>query len=282
MIRTYYMLTKPGIIMGNLITTVGGFALASRGRINFSLLVLTFLGLGLVIASACICNNVIDRRADAKMARTKQRALAQGIISPGSALVLAIILGLLGSWILFAYTNVLAAGMACAGFFFYVVMYSVWKYRSSTGTLIGSIAGALPPVVGYCAASGRLDLCALLLFSVLVLWQMPHFYAIASYRVEEYAAAAIPVLPLVKGMKTTKVHMLFYVIAFGAVSSALFFTHYTGMTYLVTTSLLSLGWLGLTVKGFWSLDDKKWARNVFRISLVVITILSLMISVDAR
>jgi protoheme IX farnesyltransferase len=280
MIKTYYMLTKPGIIMGNLITTVGGFALASKGHMNVLLLLYAFVGLGLVIASACICNNVIDRRADIKMARTKNRPLAQGLISVTNAAIFAISLGILGTLILFFYTNTLTTLMAVAGFFFYVVMYSIWKYRSSAGTLVGSISGALPPVIGYCAVSGRLDFCALLLFAVMVLWQMPHFYAIASFRVEDYTAAAIPVLPVVKGMHVTKMHMLIYTVAFGLITASFFLFKYTGYLYLISTSLLSIGWLALCIKGFWAKDDKRWARHMFYLSLVIILVLSAMISLD--
>ncbi len=274
------MLTKPGIIMGNLITTVGGFALASKGHMNVLLLLYAFVGLGLVIASACICNNVIDRRADIKMARTKNRPLAQGLISVTNAAIFAISLGILGTLILFFYTNTLTTLMAVAGFFFYVVMYSIWKYRSSAGTLVGSISGALPPVIGYCAVSGRLDFCALLLFAVMVLWQMPHFYAIASFRVEDYTAAAIPVLPVVKGMHVTKMHMLIYTVAFGLITASFFLFKYTGYLYLISTSLLSIGWLALCIKGFWAKDDKRWARHMFYLSLVIILVLSAMISLD--
>lgn len=274
------MLTKPGIIMGNLITTIGGFALASKGHMNVLLLLYAFVGLGLVIASACICNNVIDRRADIKMARTKNRPLAQGLISVTNAAIFAISLGVLGTLILFFYTNTLTTILAVAGFFFYVVMYSIWKYRSSAGTLVGSISGALPPVIGYCAVSGRLDFCALLLFAVMVLWQMPHFYAIASFRVEDYTAAAIPVLPVVKGMHVTKMHMLIYTVAFGLITASFFLFKYTGYLYLISTSLLSLGWLALCIKGFWAKDDKRWARHMFYLSLVIILVLSAMISFD--
>jgi len=278
--RTYYMLTKPGIILGNLITTVGGFALASRGVIDFGLFIAMFLGLGLIIASACVCNNAIDRKADEKMARTKNRPLPQGLISPRSALVFALVLGALGTAILARYTSLLTLLVALAGFFFYVVMYSIWKYRSSAGTLVGSISGAMPPVVGYCAAGGQLDVGAFLLFALLVLWQMPHFYSIAIYRCHEYASASIPVLPVVRGMYVTKLHMLFYILAFLATLPLLLTFHYAGYVYLITASLLGTLWLLLCIRGFKAGNDQLWARTMFRFSLLVITALSLLISLD--
>ncbi|HSX26517.1 MAG TPA: heme o synthase [Chlamydiales bacterium] len=280
MIKTYYLLTKPGIIMGNAITTISGFFLASQGHFDLWLFIATLIGLPSVIASACVFNNYIDRHADAKMARTKNRALVKGLISGRSALLFAIFLGLFGFTILALYTNLLAVAIAALGFFVYVVLYSVWKYRSTYATLIGSISGAVPPVVGYCAASGRFDMGAALLFMILVLWQMPHFFSIAMYRFTDYTAASIPVLPVKKGIPTTKIHMLLYIIAFIIACLMLTVFGYTGYTYLIAASLLGLIWLLLCIKGFKADNDKVWGRQMFIFSLVLITVLCLMISLD--
>src|SRR3990167_1364451 len=196
MIRAYYMLTKPGIILGNIITTTAGFFLASKGHVNWVLFLFTFFGLSLLIGSACVFNNYIDRKYDKKMERTKNRALAKGLIAPWKALVFGSFLAVLGAFLLFTYINFIAATLSIIGFVVYVTMYSFYKYHSSHGTLVGSLAGAIPPVVGYIAASFHLDLGAVLLFLILVFWQMPHFYSIAIYRMREYAAAGVPVLPL--------------------------------------------------------------------------------------
>jgi heme o synthase len=281
MIRTYYLLTKPGIIMGNLITTAGGFALASKGHIDLWLFLAMLIGLGSVIASACVFNNYIDRISDAKMDRTKNRALAKGLIAPWKAILFAIFLGSFGLVALCLYTNYLAALIAAAGFFIYVVLYSLWKVRSMHATLVGSISGAIPPVVGYCAVSHRLDLGAFILFVILILWQMPHFFAIAMYRRDDYAAASIPVLPITKGILATKVQMLLYVIAFAAATLLLVAFGYVGTTYVVIASMLSAAWLYLSVKGFKAENDRIWARSMFRLSLVIITAFCIAISVDA-
>lgn len=282
MIRTYYLLTKPGIIMGNLITTVSGFALASRGRFDIWLFLATFVGLGSIIASACVFNNYIDRDLDKKMARTKQRALVKGLISNKSAIYFAILLGLIGLSILAIYTNPLALFVASIGFFIYVVLYSFWKTHTSYATAIGSIAGAIPPVVGYCAVSHQFDMGAALLFMILVFWQMPHFFSIAMYRLHEYTAASIPVLPIKRGAHVTKVRMLIYVILFMITTFMLIGFGYTGYAYLITATVLSLAWIYLTIKGFKSDNDVLWARQMFRLSLVIITLLCIMISVDTK
>jgi heme o synthase len=281
MIRDYFAMTKPGIIVGNAITAVGGFALASKGHIDYWLFLATLVGLSLVIASACVFNNYIDRNVDQKMVRTKNRALVRGVIPGRNAVVFAIFLGLVGILLLTLYTNLLTVLIATAGFMIYVVFYSIWKYRPTYGTLLGSIAGAVPPVVGYCAVSHRFDVGAFLLFMILVLWQMPHFFAIAMYRFEDYAAASIPVLPVKKGVHITKIHMLLYIIAFMIATFMLTFFGYTGYAYLSVAASLGAAWGWLCIKGFKTDNDKLWARKMFLHSLVIITALSVMISVDA-
>jgi heme o synthase len=280
MIRTYYLLTKPGIIMGNLITTVSGFALASRGTIDEWLFLATLIGLSCVIGSACVFNNYIDRNIDGKMERTKNRALVQGRVSGKQAIYFALFLGCMGFAVLISYTNLLAVYVAAIGFIIYVGFYSFWKTRTSYATLIGSISGAVPPVVGYCAVSAQFDMGAALLFIILVLWQMPHFYSIAMYRLTDYSGASIPVLPAKRGNYVTKIHMLLYIIAFMVATFLLIGYGYTGYAYLATAAVLGLAWLILCIKGFKSVDDRLWARGMFRLSLVIITLLCIMISFD--
>jgi protoheme IX farnesyltransferase len=268
--------------MGNLITTVSGFALASRGHIDFALFAATLVGLGSVIASACVFNNYIDRITDQKMARTRNRALVKGLISPQSALIFATLLGVFGLGFLAFYTNPIAVITAAIGFFIYVALYSFWKYHTSYATLVGSVAGAIPPVVGYCAVSHRFDMGAALLFMILVFWQMPHFFSIAMFRLKDYSAASIPVLPVMRGAHVTKVHMLLYIIAFMIATLMLILFGYTGYTYLVAAIVLGSCWIYLCVKGFSSDNDPAWARRMFRLSLVIITILCIMISLDTQ
>lgn len=270
--KAYCLLTKPGIILGNVITMAGGFALASKGQIDFLLFLATLMGLGCVIGSACAFNNYIDREADEKMARTKNRPLVRGDIPLRNALIFAATLGLLGVLFLTLFTNLLTVSVALLGFAVYVVLYSFSKYRSIHGTLIGSIAGAVPPVIGYCAVSNRLDPAAWILFLMIVMWQMPHFFAIAIYRMEDYVKASIPVLPIKKGMHQTKVQMLLYILGFMGASSMLTFFHYTGWGFLATALLLGSVWFVLCLQGFKCANDTQWARKMFFFSLVIVTV----------
>jgi protoheme IX farnesyltransferase len=281
LLKTYYALAKPGIIYGNAVNVAAGFFLASRGDISLSIMLGVIVGSSLVMASGCVTNNFIDRGIDKKMARTKNRALVSGVVSGRSALIYAALLGFAGFAALAAYTNVLTVSIGLVGWFSYVVLYGIGKRRTVHGTLIGAISGAVPPVAGYCAVTNTFDGGALLLFLILVCWQMPHFYAIATYRFNDYAAAKIPVWPVVKGIHSAKVHMLFYIAAFAVACSALTIFGYTGYTYLVVMALVSLWWLRLAVQGFAKkVDDAKWARKLFHFSLIVTLIFSVMISIN--
>jgi len=199
-LKAYYRLTKPGIIYGNLLTAAAGFLFASKWHIVPGLFAATLAGTSLVIAAACVYNNYIDRNIDKRMARTKKRALVQGTISGKHALIFATMLGVLGFALLLAYTNTLVTVIGVIAFIDYVVLYGISKRRSVYGTIVGSISGAAPIVAGYVAVTNQFDLGALLLFFILVYWQMPHFYGIAMYRFDDYKAAGIPVLPVQKGM----------------------------------------------------------------------------------
>ncbi|CDR35237.1 heme o synthase [Criblamydia sequanensis] len=284
MIKTYSMLTKPGIIFGNVVTTLGGFALASKGDIDFFKLLTTLLGLSFIIASAGVFNNYLDREADAKMERTKNRPLATGLIPNPSALAFGLWLLLIGIVILGIYTNALTLGLSLLGFFIYLVLYAFMKYRSFYGTLVGSVAGAIPPLVGYTSISNQIDMGGIFIFLLVAVWQMPHFFAISIYRLEDYKAADIPVLPLQKGLEKTKIQMFFYIIAFVFVSLMLTVSGYTGYTYASLALFLGALWLWLCFQGFSTEEskDKRWAKKMFICSLVVIFTLSLAIPFDVR
>ncbi|MGK5595646.1 MAG: heme o synthase [Parachlamydiaceae bacterium] len=276
----YYLLLKPGIILGNLITVAAGFLLASKGSFDFLLFINTLLGLGFVIGSACVFNNLIDRELDQKMKRTKDRLLARGLIAPFQAAIFACLLCMVGLLILLLSTNLLTVFLAMIGFVVYVFLYSLWKSRTIYGTAIGSISGAVPPVVGYCAVSNSFDLGALILFAMLVLWQMPHFFAIALSHFDDYTAAKIPVLPVMKGMWRTKVHMLIYIIFFIIAALLLTFFKYTGYVYLMSTLVVGSIWLMFAIVGFKSKNDQLWGHHMFCLSLVMIVTVCLLIPID--
>lgn len=255
--------------------------LASKGNVKPGLFLGTLFGTALIIASACVVNNYIDRKIDIKMARTSMRALAVGKISIRSALIYALVLGVLGFWTLATYTNWLTFWLGVLAYFMYTLVYGLAKRRSIHGTLVGSISGALPPVAGYTAVTGQIDLGAVLVFVIYVVWQMPHFYAIAIYRLKDYRSAGLPVWPVVKGIRSTKIQIAGYIIAFVLANILLTFYGYTGVIFILVILIAALRWLSLATKGFKVTNDIKWAKQGFRASLLVILVLDVMLSVGA-
>lgn len=238
-------------------------------------------GTCLVIAAACVFNNYIDRGIDKKMARTKKRPSVTGKVPVTTGVLYACILAIGGFGLLLAYVNGLVALIGLIAFVDYIVLYGVTKRRTVHGTLVGSIAGATPPVAGYCAVTGHLDFGVLIIFLIMVCWQMVHFYAIAIRRSKDYKAAGIPVLPLVKGVRYTKVQMILYTIAFTLAVIDLSLRGYTGWVFAVVMGGIGLFWL---YKGLTSFDTKNnvlWAKNMFLFSLIVLLSFSVMLSIGS-
>jgi protoheme IX farnesyltransferase len=281
MIKQYLQVTKPGIIFGNLISVVGGFLLASKGSIDYPLFLATLVGVSLVVASGCVFNNYIDRDIDKKMERTKNRVLVKGLIAPSVTLVYATALGIVGFALLYIAANPLAMWLAVMGFVVYVGVYSLYMKRHSVyGTLIGSLSGAAPPVIGYCAVTNEFDAGALILLAIFSLWQMPHSYAIAIFRFKDYQAANIPVLPVVKGISVAKNHITVYILAFMIATLMLTLVGYAGYKYLIVAAAVSVWWLGMALRVYKTENDSVWARKLFVFSIVAITSLSVMMSID--
>lgn len=281
-IKNYYSLTKPGVLYGNVLTAVAGFLLAANGRFDLGLFLALLFGITFVIGSACALNNYLDKDIDSIMERTQKRAVPSGAIKGYRAVLFSAVLGIVGIALLALFTNWLTVAVAAAGFVVYVLLYGMLSKRLSIhGTLVGSISGAAPILAGYTAVSNELDAGAILVFVILFLWQMPEFYSIAIYRRDEYKAAGVPVMTVVKGIKNTKIQILLYTIAF--VVATLLLTAYgvTGYVYLVIMGVLGAYWIWLGAKGIKTTDDDRWSRQMFRFSLIMLLVFSGLISVDA-
>jgi protoheme IX farnesyltransferase len=279
--KNYIRVAKPGIILGNLITAAGGFFLAARGRVDLAVMSATLIGISLVVASGCVFNNWIDRNLDRKMIRTRDRVLARRLMAPKIAVGYALLLGIAGTVLIWVAANLLSLGIALAGFTVYVGLYSLYLKRNSIySALIGSLAGAAPPLAGYCAAGGRFDTGALILILIFSLWQMPHCYAIAVLRYDDYAAAAIPVLPVKQGMTAARMHIFGYILAFTAAALMLTVAGYTGTIYFAVAAALGFCWLYLAWSGHKTFEERVWAQKLFVFSVLTIFILSFMMSID--
>lgn len=276
MLKSYLSITKPGIIFGNLISVAAGFFLAAKSEpANFLLLLTTLVGVGLVIASGCVVNNIFDRDIDQKMKRTQNRELVMGNINIDAAFVYALVLLLNGTALLFQLVNPLSAVVVLLGYVFYVFFYTMWYKRNSVyGTLVGSISGAVPPLVGYLAVTNYISLEAILLFIMFCLWQMPHSYAIAMFRMQDYRDAGIPVLPVKEGITKAHQHMKAYVVAFSTVAIGLFMLGEAGYEYLAVSAAVCFMWTRVTFQKVNYNNYIQWSKAVFKVSLLVVMSIS--------
>lgn len=274
-VQEFTALIKIGIVNSNLITTFTGLFLAlqftNRSFLqSIDLLILTLAGTAFIIAGSAAMNNWIDRDIDPLMERTKARPTVSGRFSGRFVFVLAMSFIVLGEVLLFA-VNTSAGLLGLAGVISYVVVYSMWSKRKHvSNTVVGSISGAIPPLVGYSAIEPQLGIGALALFLIMFVWQPPHFYALAMRRTEEYRAASIPMLPVVKGFTRTKKSMLAWVLLLFPLP---FLLSQLGPWFIGFATLLNIGWLYLAVKGFKAKDDMKWATTMFVYSINYMTIL---------
>ncbi|WP_139492716.1 heme o synthase [Brevibacillus dissolubilis] len=269
--RDYWQLTKPGIILSNLLTTFAGFWVASEASPDVATLIFTMLGAALIIGSGGALNNYWDRELDQKMQRTKNRATATGKVHPRNVLVLGLVLLVASLVVLTLLVNPLAAVCALMGHIFYVLIYTPMKRVTTLNTVIGGISGAMPPLIGWAAVTENLDPGAWILFLILFLWQSPHFLALAMLKVEDYRSGGLPMLPVVRGFAETKRQMFFWGAALLPVSLMLFLYAPVGYVYLATATILGVIYLVLLFQGFKTKDDIAWAKKLFGYSLIYLT-----------
>ena len=274
-IKDFLALIKIGIVNSNLITTFTGLFLAFQftGKSfisNLDLLLYGLFGTGFIIAGSAALNNLIDRDIDPIMSRTKARPTVTGRFKAPAVLAMALTFIAIGEVMLFAASP--AAGLwGLAGVFSYVVLYSMWSKRKHvSNTVVGSISGAIPPLIGWAAVEPSLGMGAWALFLIMFAWQPPHFYALAMRRTEEYRAAGIPMLPVVKGFERTKKSIFGWILLLFPLP---FLLTELGIGFIVLATILNIGWLYVSIKGFKAKDDLKWATSMFIFSLNYMTIL---------
>lgn len=282
-VRDFFALIKIGIVNSNLVTTFTGMWLAFQFTDRhflqaFDLIFYTMLGAALIIGGSGAMNNFIDQDIDPMMKRTMARPTVTGRFKPSLVLTIALSFLFVGEILLF--TASLAAGMwGLAGILSYVVIYSMWsKRRHVSNTVVGSISGAIPPIIGWAAVEPALGSGVLALFLIMFAWQPPHFYALAMKRTPEYRAANIPMLPVVKGFRRTKYSMVFWILLLLPLP---FLLRELGTAFLLLATALNVGWLTLAFKGFKAKDELKWANKMFIYSLNYMTILFVSIIIFA-
>jgi heme o synthase len=247
--RDYLELCKPNVVLVMIVTALIGMFMAVPGMVPLEVLVLGNLGIALCAAAAAAVNHLVDRHIDRKMARTLHRPVAQGRIAPVQVMGFALLLSGLGMAILLLWINALTAWLTLASLLGYAVVYTLFLKRATPQNIvIGGLAGAAPPLLGWTAVTGAVHGHALLLALIIFAWTPPHFWALALHRKEEYARAGVPMLPVTHGERYTKLHILLYTILMVLVTLLPYLTGMSGWLYLLGALVLGAGFLYWAVR----------------------------------
>ena len=280
-LRSYYHLCKPNVVFMMLITSLIGSLLATNGS-NFDplLILISLIGIGLCAASAAAINQVVDQKVDANMSRTSERPIPQGEISSSKAISFAIVIGLIGYAILYIYVNVLTAYLTIASLIGYAIIYTVFLKRATPQNIvIGGLAGAAPPLLGWSSITGSIDPNALLLVLIIFAWTPPHFWALAIHRKDEYAKENIPMLPVTHGILFTKLQIILYTIIMLLVSLFPYFVMMSGVFYLFSALVLGSIFLWYAFRLYGD-DSNSLAMPTFQYSIYYIFLIFLALLID--
>jgi protoheme IX farnesyltransferase len=280
LVRDYVTLTKPTVQSLLLLTTVTTMYVA--GNPSLRLILLTCLGGALSAGGAGAINHAIDRDIDRMMKRTADRPVASGRVSPAAAIAFGITLASLSFLILATQVNVLAASLSLSGFFGYVFVYTLWLKRTTPQNIvIGGAAGAVPPLVAWAAMTGGLSGMAFYLFAIVFFWTPPHFWALSILMKDDYAAARIPMLPVVAGEDETRRQIMLYTVLLYAVTQLPFCAGGLGVAYLVPSMLLGAGFIGFSYM-LLRTKSRKWALRTYLFSLLYLALLFVSMAVAAH
>ncbi len=278
--RDYLELTKPNVVLLMILTSAIGMFMAVPGMVPLRPLILGNLGIALCAGAAAAINHLIDQRVDQRMARTHRRPVAQGRIATRQAAMFALVIGGIGMAILFVWVNALTAWLTFASLVGYAFVYTLFLKRATPQNIvIGGLAGAAPPLLGWTAVTGEIHGHALLLVLIIFAWTPPHFWALAIHRKEEYAAVNIPMLPVTHGVAFTKLHILLYTILMFLITLLPFATRLSGPLYLLGAIVLGGGFL------YWAIallrgKNPNAPMQTFRYSIIYLMSLFIVMLVD--
>ncbi len=278
--RDYYEMTKPNVVMLLLLTALVGMCLATPYWVNAKILICGLLGIGMLSASAAVINHVVDHKIDSVMARTFNRPVAKGKVSINHALWFAGTLGVLGFVVLALFVNMLTAWLTLASLVGYAFIYTMYLKRATPQNIvIGGLAGAAPPLLGWTAVTGEVHSHALLLVLIIFTWTPPHFWALAIHREKDYAKAKVPMLPVTHGVAFTKTSVLLYTVLLGLVCLLPYLTGMSDLIYLIGSSLLNIGFLYYALKLKFDAQPET-AMKTFRFSIIHLMVLFVVLLLD--
>ena len=279
-ISEFFKLTKPGVLYLLMITAGASMILATNFNLDIIKALTGFLGIAFIAGSSAAINQILDFKYDSVMERTVKRPIVTGKISVTSATVFASFLFIAGSALILYFNNFLTWALTFGTWIFYAFFYTkVLKFSGSQNIVIGGLAGAMPPLLGWTAVAGSIDPLPLLLVLLIFIWTPPHFWALAINKKDEYAKAGIPMMPVVKGIEYTKIQIVLYSILLMVVSLLLFATGYFGYVYLIGAAILG----GIFIQKSWKLKQSTGADNsmsLFLYSIVYLTLIFLLMIVD--
>ncbi|MEP0174435.1 MAG: heme o synthase [Paraglaciecola sp.] len=278
--KDYYEMTKPKVVLLLLLTALVGMCLASESWIEWQVFAAGLLGIGFLSSAAAVVNHVVDRKIDSQMARTFNRPVVKGKVTPQKALIFAALLTIVGYVILELWVNRLTAVLTLAGLLGYAVVYTMYLKRATPQNIvIGGLAGAIPPLLGWTAVTGEVHANALLLVLIVFTWTPPHFWALAIHREKDYARAQVPMLPVTHGIEFTKTSILLYTVLLSVVCLLPYLIGMTGIIYLIGSMVLNAGFLYYAWKLKFDANDQT-AMDTFRFSIIHLMVLFVVLLVD--
>ncbi len=279
-LKNYLELTKPKVVLMMLITAIVGMLLASKSLPSLYLVIISMIGIGLCASSAAAINQIIDRNIDANMARTSKRPLPQGEITTFNASLFAFAMMISGTAILISQVNILTAVLTVASLIGYAFIYTVFLKRATPQNIvIGGLAGAAPPLLGWTSVTNSIDPNALLLVLIIFVWTPPHFWALAIYRKEDYARESIPMLPVTHGVRFTKLQIILYTVLLVLVSLLPYVVLMSGNIYLFSALGLGLFYLYSSIKMYLT-DDEEYPMTSFKYSIYYIFLIFFALLAD--
>lgn len=282
-LNDYLTICKPRVVLLMLATAWVGMYMANPQEYNWQVYICATIGIACAASSAAIVNHLIDRHIDRKMQRTQYRPIATGRIMPQHALIFAGILASFAWIILSMYVNTLTAILSFITLFAYAIVYTLYlKHATSQNIVIGGLAGAMPPLLGWAAVTGEISALALLLVLIIFVWTPPHFWALAIYRIDDYKSAQIPMLPITHGIKFTKLCLLLYTLLLTAVTCLPFVVGLSGYLYFGTAIILNAVFLSIAWRLYLAPTDKeaKIAIQTFNFSIKYLLLLFAAILID--
>ncbi|MEP0356164.1 heme o synthase [Paraglaciecola sp.] len=278
--KDYYEMTKPKVVLLLLLTALVGMCLASDSWVGWQVFTAGLIGIGFLSSAAAVVNHVVDRKIDSQMARTFNRPVVKGKVTPQKALIFAALLTMVGYVILELWVNRLTAVLTFAGLLGYAVVYTMYLKRATPQNIvIGGLAGAIPPLLGWTAVTGEVHANALLLVLIVFTWTPPHFWALAIHREKDYARAQVPMLPVTHGIAFTKTSILLYTVLLGVVCLLPYLIGMAGLIYLAGSTILNAGFLYYALKLKFDANDKT-AMDTFRFSIIHLMVLFVVLLVD--